>query len=363
MAHVRRTPNGTWEARYRAADGKERSRRFPTKRAARDHLDRVGHDRQVGTWTDPFSGKLTYAEWVGRWTATEVSLRPSSRARDDSYLRTHLLPRFGYLRLAQIDHFEIREWITDLTDAGLAPATVHKAHQILNKSLRAAVEARLIPLNPAERTPLPRIERREMRFLDPADIHRLAAAVPDRYRAMILLDAYCGLRLGELAGLRRRRLDLLRQELRVAEIAVEVKGELTFGQPKTNAGTRTVPLPRFIAEALADHLDRYASPDGDTFVFAGSEGGALRARAWRQRVWLPAIKQASVAPLRPHDLRHTAVSLWIAAGASPKQIAVWAGHTSVSIVLDRYGHLFPGNAEPVLERLEALSRDADLYRR
>lgn len=73
-------------------------------------------------------------------------------------------------------------------------------------------------------------------------------------------------------------------------------------------------------------------------------------------VWLPAIKEAGVAPLRPHDLRHTAVSLWIAAGASPKQIAVWwAGHTSVSIVLDRYGHLFPGNAEPVLERLEALS--------
>lgn len=203
-----------------------------------------------------------------------------------------------------------------------------------------------------------------MRFLDPAEIHRLAAAVPDRYRAMILLDAYCGLRLGELAGLRRRRLDLPRQQLRVAEIAVEVKGELTFGPPKTNAGTRTVPLPRFIAEALGDHLNRYADPDGDAFVFAGSEGGALRARAWRQRAWLPAIIEADVAPLRPHDRRHTAVSLWIAADASPKQIAVWAGHTSVNIVLDRYGHLFPGNTGPVLERLEALSlRAEELYRR
>ncbi|MCU1497710.1 MAG: Site-specific recombinase XerD [Acidimicrobiales bacterium] len=355
MAHVRRTPNGTWEARYRATDGRERSKRFPTKRAARNYLDRVGNDRQLGTWTDPAGGRITYAEWIGRWMATEVSLRPSSRVRDESYLRTHLLPRFGPIRLGQIGHFDVRELINDLTDAGLAPATVHKAHQILNKSLRAAVEARLIPLNPAERAKLPRIERQEMRSLDPAEIHRLAAAVPDRYRAMIVLNAYAGFRLGELAGLRRRRLDLVRQQVRVAEIAVEVKGGLTFGPPKTDAGTRTVPIPKFVAEALAHHLDRYVADDPDAHVFAGAEGGALRARAWRQRVWVPAIKAADVAPLRPHDLRHTAVSLWIAAGASPKQIAVWAGHTSVSIVLDRYGHLFPGNAEPVLEQLERLA--------
>lgn len=77
-----------------------------------------------------------------------------------------------------------------------------------------------------------------------------------------------------------------------------------------------------MAQVLVGNGSAQASNNGDAFVFAGSEGGTLRARAWRQRVWLPAIKQADVAPLRPHDLRHTAVSLWIAAGASPKQIAV-----------------------------------------
>ncbi|MGH8975596.1 MAG: hypothetical protein ACRD0C_20610 [Acidimicrobiia bacterium] len=61
---------------------------------------------------------------------------------------------------------------------------------------------------------------------------------------------------------------------------------------------------------------------------------------------------ALLAPLRPHDLRHTAVALWIAREASPKQIATWAGHTSVSVVLDRYGHLFPGHEEAVMRRLE-----------
>lgn len=104
-------------------------------------------------------------------------------------MRTHVLPRFGTTPLTHLSHLDVRQWVSDLSRSGLAPATVHKAHQVLNKSLRAAVDARLLAINPAERVPLPRIERREMRVLDPADIRRLAAATPDRYRAMVL-DRY-----------------------------------------------------------------------------------------------------------------------------------------------------------------------------
>ena len=172
---------------------------------------------------------------------------------------------------------------------------------------------------------------------------------------MDLFDAYCGLRLGELAGLRRSRVDLLRRQVHVGEIAVEVKGQLLFGPPKTRAGNRKVPLPRFVADEMAVHLDTYGDADPDAFVFVGPDGGALRANGWRARQWRPAIRAAGLEPLRPHDLRHTAVSLWVAAGASPKQIAAWAGHTSVSVVLDRYGHLFPGHEEAVLDRLDSLA--------
>ena len=99
------------------------------------------------------------------------------------------------------------------------------------------------------------------------------------------------------------------------------------------------------------HLERFAAPEPDVLVFAGPDGGALRARHWRARHWVQAIAEAGLAPLRPHDLRHTAVALWIAQGASPKQIATWLGHTSVSVVLDRYGHLFPGHEDAVMQRL------------
>ena len=92
----------------------------------------------------------------------------------------------------------------------------------------------------------------------------------------------------------------------------------------------------------------------DDILFPAPEGGYVRRSTWRIRFWLPALKRAGIEPgFRAHDLRHTAVALWIANGADTKQIATWAGHTSVSVVMDRYGHLFPGHEVTVMERLDA----------
>ena len=356
MSHVRKVPSGRWEARYRAPDGRERCKTFPTKREALRFLERVGTDVQLGEWRDPVHARVRFDDWLEKWWATTVNLRPSSRARDEAYLRNHVLPVFGTAALGRITQLEVRAWVADLTASGLAPATVHKAYQTLSKVLRAAVDGGLIAQSPCRNVPLPRVERREMRFLAPGEIVALADAMPAHYRAMVVFDAYCGLRLGELAGLRRARVDLLRRQVRVIETAVEVKGQLIFNAPKTAAGNRTVPIPASVAALLDDHLAAYCGRAPDDLVFPGDGGGALRANAWRARHWQPAIRATGLAPLRPHDLRHTAVSLWIAAGASPKQIATWAGHTSVALVLDRYGHLLPGHEEAVLAALDGLAK-------
>jgi hypothetical protein len=92
-------------------------------------------------------------------------------------------------------------------------------------------------------------------------------------------------------------------------------------------------------------------------VFTSDKGGILRTSNFRTKVWLPAIRAAGLAPLRPHDLRHTAVALWIAAGANPKEVSVRAGHTSVSFTLDRYGHLFEGHDLELRDRLDAMLAD------
>jgi hypothetical protein len=93
-------------------------------------------------------------------------------------------------------------------------------------------------------------------------------------------------------------------------------------------------------------------------VFAGAGGGVLRAGQWRACHWHPAVRAAGLEPLRPHDLRHTAVALWIAAGANPKQIATRTGHTSVSVVLDRCGDLFEGHEAVVPNRPDAFMASA-----
>ena len=89
-------------------------------------------------------------------------------------------------------------------------------------------------------------------------------------------------------------------------------------------------------------------------MFTADKGGVLRPSNFRVEVWLPAIRAAGLAPLRPHDLRHTAVALWIAAGANPKEVSVRAGHTSVAFTLDRYGHLFEGHDDELRDRLDVM---------
>jgi len=167
----------------------------------------------------------------------------------------------------------------------------------------------------------------------------LADATRLRYRALVLVGAYGGLRIGELAGLRRSRVDLLRGTVEVAEIVTEVGGRLRVGPPKTRASRRTAGLRRTVVAELAAHLA--APAERDALVFTAPKGGPLRVIAFRARIWRPATRTAGLDGLRIHDLRHTAVALWIAAAANPKEVAARAGHTSVSFTLDRYGHLYP----------------------
>ena len=142
---------------------------------------------------------------------------------------------------------------------------------------------------------------------------------------------------------------------KVAEILVEVKGHHVWGPPKTRAGRRVVPLPRFVVDELSEHV---AGLDAEALVFPAPEGGPLRASLFRRRIFTPAVEAAGLDDLTPHGLRHAAVAFWIAGGASPTEVAARAGHTSVVTVLDRYGHLLPKDDDKVTDALEAMARAA-----
>lgn len=157
--------------------------------------------------------------------------------------------------------------------------------------------------------------------------------------------------MGELGGLKTERVDLMRSRITVAETIVEVHGNIEWHPPKTQAGRRTLTLPRPVADELDAHIRQYVSGE---LIFPSPTGFVLRPASWRARFWNPATKLAGLEGLTPHDMRHTAVALWIAAGANLVEVKKRAGHTKASFTLDRYGHLFPEADEALSDRLAGL---------
>ena len=241
---VRKLPSGRWQASYWHLGRRHIAEvTLLTKADANAYLAAMETQIRRGSWIDPWGAQIGFADWAEEWKATIVDLRPSTKARDLGYLRRYVLPRFGSLELGEIDHMMVRSWVAELSASGLAPSTTTKAAQLLSKIMRSAVQAGYLPKSPCDGVRLPRIERVEMRFLDPGEVMALADAMDPRYRATVLLAAYGGLRAGELFGLRAKRVDPLRRTVTIAETVVDVGGHSYFGPPKTRAGHRSVPLP------------------------------------------------------------------------------------------------------------------------
>jgi integrase len=294
---------------------------------------------------------MTLAEWSEVWLPTKLDLRASSRSRLEGVVRTHIVPMFGHQSLAEVTNSQVRSWI-----ATMSPATARKAYAAPSQMMSAAVADRRLAASPCVNVPFPPVETHEQRFLSKDEVNLLADCVDKRFRCLILLAAYGGLRFGELAGLRRKRVDVLRCRVTVTETLVEVAGELIPEEPKTKRSRRVIPLPRSIMRELEAHLGRYVAPDADAYVFTAARGERLRRSNFRRRHWQRATAVAGLEGLRFHDLRHTFVALWVDAGANPKEVSVRAGHTSVAFTLDRYGHLYQDRTDDIADQLDALLR-------
>jgi integrase len=223
--------------------------------------------------------------------------------------------------------------------------------------LGAAIQAGALVRNPAAGVRAPRSHSREMHFLSAVEVDRLAEAITPPYGVLVRFAAYTGLRAGEIAALRVKRLDLLRGAVRVVEAASEVGGRLISGPTKTHA-ERTVRLPQFLRDELAAYLASRPR-DRDAFVFTAPRGGPLRHHNFYKRLFCPALARAGLPEqIRFHDLRHTCAALLIEQGAHPKAIQVHLGHSSIQVTMDRYGHLFPDALGDLADRLDAARKRA-----
>jgi integrase len=296
----------------------------------------------------PCTSGITVGEWVQRWQAQQVQLKPSTLVRYDVAIRCQILPNWEYVPLSQVGYSEVSAWVQRLSASGLAPATIRYAHRVLSLALAAAAvkDGRMVR-NVAEDVPLPRVVRRTKRFLTHQQVAQLADACA-RYQTLIRVLAYSGPRWGEVAALRVHRVDLLRRRLEVDEANTEVGGHVVQGTTK-NHQRRSVPIPRFLAEELAEHL---VGKQPDDLVFTSPAGAVLRNTNFRPRFFDPAAERVGLAGLTPHDLRHTAASLAVKVGANVKVVQQMLGHASAAMTLDVYAGLFADNLDEVADRLD-----------
>lgn len=352
MASIR-PHRGKWQARYYDPSGRQRAQAFARKSDAKAFLATVATDKRRGEWVDPRLGLATFGDFAEDWFSTTVHLKPSTRASYEMLLRRYVLPYFAAHPLSRLERVQVQAWVAELNAQGLGAGTVRNAYRVLARVLAEAERSRLIPRNPAADIPLPVSRRDEMRFLSPEEVDRLAEAIEPSHRALILAAAYTGLRWGELAALKVGRLDLLRGAVEVREALSEVSGHIETVATKTGEH-RTVPLPGFLCEVLAAHIATYPGE----YVFTSSEGGPLR-KSFGRRYFKPALRRAGLdEATRFHDLRHSAASIAIGMGANVKQVQQMLGHSSATVTLDTYSHIFPALSEQLKEGLDAAYRNA-----
>jgi integrase len=255
------------------------------------------------------------------------------------------LPRWELVLLSRITHSDVSSWMHGLTGKDFAPATVRYAHRVLSLALIAAVRDGRLVRNVAEGVPLPRVVATPKRFLNHDQVQALAEACAP-YDTLIRVPAYAGLRWGGLVALTACRIDLARRRIEVVEAITEVHGRVVVGTTKTHQ-RRSVPIPRFLADELADHLAGKAPGD---LVFTTPEGGVLRNT--KPRFFDPAAEKVGLLGLTPHELRHTAASLAIAVGANVKAVQLMLGHASAAMTLDIYAGLFADDLDAIADRLD-----------
>lgn len=360
MASIeKRTRNGRvrWYTRYRDPAGNQRTKTFDRKIDAERYLTNVESSKLTGSYIDPAAARMTVGAWSRRWLEGQTHLKPSTRERYAGILRAHVEPRWGTTRLADVSHSAVQAWVSELAGQRSA-ATTRKVHRVLSLVLAAAVKDDRLVRNPASGISLPRVNAKERMYLSHEEVHELADACGP-YRLVVLFLAYTGVRFGEMAALRVRRLDLMRRRALIAESVTLVRGVQTWGTPKGHE-RREVPIPRFLVDELARHV---VGRNPNDLVFAGIRGGALRAQVFQRAVLTDTADALGLGGLHPHALRHTAASLAIASGANIKVVQQMLGHKSATMTLDLYGHLFPDQLDEVAERMDAAARARSLPNR
>jgi integrase len=357
-----------WDARWHDGE-RQRHKAFERKEDAKRFLAKITADLDTGHYVDPRAGRITVAAYAAQWRGEQLH-RDSTAEFVERAFRLHVDPVIGHLRLGQVRSSHLQAWVKDRSRV-LAPSTLRVVYSYVASMLRRAAIDRLIGVSPCVDVRLPEVAHREQVIPTREQIYALAAALPERYRAVPLLAAATGLRGGELFGLELpASVDFLRREIRVSQQLTVTSGRSPYlAPPKTKTSRRTVELPEVAGLALAQHLEAFgAAPvevDDATdprrphrraarLVLTNEVGAPVHRASW-SHVWAPAVSAAGLpSGFGLHGLRHFFATSLIHAGSSVKTVQIALGHSSPTVTLNTYVGQWP----EAVDRTRAIMDDA-----
>ncbi|MGH3319413.1 MAG: tyrosine-type recombinase/integrase [Streptosporangiaceae bacterium] len=352
-----------------------RRRGYPTKKAALAGLDEIKDELSRGEYVAPtkqtLGGYLTDT-WLptvrGRYRPTTV----------DTWTRLARVHVIGHtaadIPLQQLTAPALDRLYADLAAGArrgpLSAASVRMVHTLVHRALADAVRWNLLARNAADRASRPRVERPEPKAWSPETLRAfLAATASDRYAPLWRFLASTGCRRSEALGLRWRDVDLDARTASIVRILVPVGGAITFDEPKTATGRRTVALDTATVRTLRDHRRRQAAERlmigegwrGEAYgdlVFTAPDGSPILPQTATQAFRL-AVRRYGLPSLPLHGLRHTWATNALRAGVHPKVVQGRLGHSSIAMTLDVYSHVTEGMDAAAAETVAALIAGGD----
>jgi len=327
----------------------------PRRKDAEALLRRVLEEVAQGTFGEEREDP-TFAEFAVRFLeAKKGEIKASTYADYEQVLRNHLVPFFGKTKLSAITPARVQGFLSWEGERGTSPATTGKVYRVLKVVLRHALVLELIGRDPTVAIRPPRVERKEMDHLTPEEVEALLDKAEGDIRDIIAVAVFTGLRQGEIFALRWQDIDFEAGLIRVVRSYRYPHG---FTDLKSSASRRTVPMLPRLSSILAERHRVQGRPGPEELVFPSEAGTPLDRHNLLTREFEPALERAGLRKIRFHDLRHTYASLCIAAGMDPKALQQAMGHSSITVTMDTYAHLFPGSYDRALKRMEAMfSRD------
>jgi len=357
---IRKLPSGRYQASFIGPSGTRQTapQTFRTKTDADRWLAAVESDLSRGTWLDEGLGRETFGNYARAWLRDHPKMGPRYRETCERNLRLHLAPLEG-VPLRALTPPVVREWHASALRGKGGRTSIQQSYRFLRAVMSTAVRDGAIAKNPCQILGAGTDRAKERPVATPTEVVALIEAITPRYRAAVLLAAWCGLRRGEVLGLLFDDVDLAAKTVTIRRNRIELlsRPQAFDAPPKTDAGKRTVNIPPHVLPVLAAHMETWAGSDR---VFIGRDGRPMRGDAVRQAFNRARLK-TGMPGFRFHDLRHTGQTLAASAGATIKDLMVRLGHASPAAAY-RYLHAVDGRDAEVAAALSDLAAHGDAAR-